>query len=243
MDLLVDLGNSRLKWAFHAPQVWRTGAVGHEDALESRLEVLWAAERPTRVIVASVAGEDLTRRLCQWIQRRWSVIPVQVHAGPSCLGVRNGYRDPAQLGADRWAALVAAKALFQGRLCVVDCGTAITVDALSGQGEFIGGAILPGLGSMRRCLTHTTAALRDLAGNDDDCLARSTADAIAAGTRFAVAGAIDRLLDEYERGLGTPMPVVLTGGEAAVIQPDLNAQTTLIPDLVLRGLALIGTMA
>ena len=155
------------------------------------------------------------------------------------LGVKNSYREPGQLGADRWAALLAARGLTSMAACVVDCGTAVTVDALSANGEFLGGMIFPGLQLLRRSLMQGTQGVKVSEGNVMDCLARSTADGVAAGTLFGLAGAVDRLIAEYRQTLGEAMQVFLTGGDAPVLASRLQTATTPVPDLVLKGLARI----
>jgi len=153
--------------------------------------------------------------------------------------VRNRYRQPEQLGVDRWVALIGARGLTSSAACVVDCGTAVTVDALSAEGEFLGGAVFPGLRLLRDSLVRGTAGIPANEGDATDCLARSTADGVAAGTLFGLAGAVERLIDEYRRTLGATMRVFLTGGDAPALAARLRAAHTPVPDLVLKGLARI----
>lgn len=241
MNLLIDLGNTRLKWAMCDTETWRTGALDHGPDLIRELERAVGSAMPARALMSSVAKDPVTRAVTDWIAQRWSLETERVVPVKESLGVRNLYENPAQLGSDRWAALVAARVLFQGRLCVIDCGTAITIDALSEDGAFLGGAILPGVSAIRQSLALSTPLILT-PGRDGDCLARSTADGIAVGTRFGLAGGIDRLLEEYERVLGVPMPVIVTGGDADRLCPDLHHETRVVPDLVLRGIALIATV-
>lgn len=239
MNLLIDLGNSRLKWAAQDAQSWRMGALAYEDPIERAWTQAWRELRPDAVILCSVGPEWVTDQLVAWVRVRWDLRVTRVRAQAEGYGLRNHYEEPETLGADRWVALVAARARYQGRLCVVDCGTAVTVDALSETGEFLGGAILPGFAAMRRGLNVCIPSLPATGGRDDDCLARTTADGVATGTHYAVVGAVERLLEEYERTLGAPLPVVLTGGDAGLLVPDLRYAVTEVPDLVLRGLALM----
>lgn len=222
-------------------ETWRTGALEHAPDLVRELERAVGSATPARALMSSVTKDPVTRAVSEWIAQRWSLETERVVPVVEQLGVRNLYEDPAQLGSDRWAALVAARALFQGRLCVVDCGTAITIDALSEDGVFLGGTIAPGFSAMRQALALSTP-LTLTPGRDTDCLARSTGDGIAAGTRFALAGGVDRLLEEYEHVLGIPMPVIVTGGDADRLCSDLHHATRVVPDLVLRGIALIAAV-
>jgi type III pantothenate kinase len=240
MDLLVDLGNSRLKWALRDGDDWESAAAPLAGDLEDVLEPVWGEyRRPARVVVASVADPGTRSALAAWIAARWSLEPRFVTACAEQCGVRNSYLDPQALGPDRWAALVGAWALSENGACVADCGTAVTIDALTAEGLFAGGVIVPGIRLQRRVLAERTAGVRALDGNDASCLARTTGDAVAAGTVYGVAGAIDRVWREFEEALGEAMTLVITGGDADTVAPRLSRPCRSVPDLVLRGLARI----
>ncbi|OGI52202.1 MAG: hypothetical protein A3E57_02130 [Candidatus Muproteobacteria bacterium RIFCSPHIGHO2_12_FULL_60_33] len=240
MNLLIDLGNSRLKWAQHAPGLWHTEAAMLDDEMPSLLDRLWHdMAAPQKVVVCSVSPPRRRRALEQWVQARWPITPQIVRTQAEQFGVKNRYREPEQLGVDRWVALIGARGLTPSAACVVDCGTAVTVDALSAQGEFLGGAVFPGLRLLRDSLVQGTAGISAAEGRADDCLARSTADGVAAGTLYGLAGAVERLIDEYRRTLGETMEIFLTGGEAPALAAHLRVPATLVPDLVLKGLARI----
>lgn len=241
MRLLVDLGNSRLKWVLNAPGRWELGMALHQGEDMTRLlDEAWdALEAPQRIVMTSVAAKETRQALEQWATRRWSLMPYVVQAQRAQLGVTNGYHEPAALGADRWAALIGARALAQAPACIVDCGTAVTVDALSADGVFLGGAIFPGLRLLRQSLAQGAAALPLAPGDDTSCLARATADGIAAGTMLGLLGAIERMLVEQQKALGPGMQVFLTGGDAPLLAARLTQPAIVIPDLVLKGLARI----
>jgi type III pantothenate kinase len=158
-------------------------------------------------------------------------------------GLRNGYQEPRRLGADRWAALVGARQAVEGDACVVDCGTAVTVDALRADGSFLGGAICAGLALTREALAARTAGLRIPVSAARDALARSPEDAIAGGTLHGAAGAVDRLIDEVCGVLGPTPSVLVTGGDADVLVPLLRHPCRYLPDLVLRGVATLAGSA
>jgi type III pantothenate kinase len=239
MNLLVDLGNSRLKWALQDAGLWRVDAATWEDGdIAPLLDRLWGGmASPRRVIVCSVAESRRLQMLEQWLRAHYALVPYLLRSQVEQLGVKNRYHDPAQLGADRWAALIGARGLTAGAACIVDCGTAVTVDALSAAGEFLGGAIFPGLRLLRDSLVRGTAGVKLVGSSDADSLARSTAEAVAAGTLFGLAGAIERLIHEHHCRLGEAMQVLLTGGDAPRLAPRLSVAFTPVPDLVLRGLA------
>lgn len=239
MKLLVDLGNSRLKWACAGEGVWHGAATPRRrDGLGVDLERVWGdMPPPDDVTVCSVAGARADGALAAWTAAAWSLTPVFVRALAAGYGVVNGYRDPAQLGADRWSALVAARGLGLGAVAVADCGTAVTVDAIDAQGRFVGGSILPGIEMARVALLGQTAGITEAGAEADGVLGMSTAEGVAGGVLFGLAGAVERLVAECESALRAPLALVLTGGDAARIAPRLRREARLEPDLVLRGLA------
>jgi type III pantothenate kinase len=233
MILAVDCGNSRLKWGLHDGERWiRTGTA--PLAKLAGLGTAWKKIPPAaKVVVANVAGPAAQRRLEAALSRRGSVNWVK--AKRSECGVSNGYGRPSQLGADRWAALIAAWSMFRGACLVVVAGTATTVDALGSDGAFAGGMILPGLDLMKRSLAQSTAGL-PLARGRYSSAPRSTADAIESGCLLAQAGAIERAF----AAMGPGATCVLAGGSAERIAPRLGIPVRVVDNLVLEGLVCIG---
>ncbi len=240
MKLLVDLGNSRIKWVPTAPYPWEPqAALLSQDDLSPLLDEKWGIlPVPRRVVAASVVDAQRYQMLERWIETHWSCRIDRVRAEREFLAVKNHYREPGSLGADRWAALIAARALCRAGACIVSCGTAVTIDALSGDGDFLGGVILPGLRLQRIGLTEATAGIREVAGDDSACLALSTGDGVAAGTLFGLVGAIERVLAEQVARVGA-MEILITGADAPLIMARTRLALREVPDLVLRGLALI----
>ncbi|MDH3311139.1 MAG: type III pantothenate kinase [Gammaproteobacteria bacterium] len=242
MNLLVDLGNSRLKWAQDASGQWQAGAalLDSEKNIVELFDKAWKKmAKPRRVVVCSVSHPERIAALGQWIRSRWSLPVHIVRPQAEQLGVKNLYRQPDQLGADRWTALIGARGLTHTAACVVDAGTALTVDAMSAKGDFLGGVIFPGLKLLHESLVQGTVAISAEIGEASNCLGRSTEDGVAAGTLFGLAGAVDRLIEENRRTLGDSMKVFLTGGDAPLISSHLRVAYTPSPDLVLKGLARI----
>lgn len=241
MNLLVDLGNSRVKWAYAGGQRWEVGAEAiPAEGFSLLLDRLWAGRpAPEQVVVSSVHGPHRHRLLHDWVARHWGREPRFIQAQARQLGVSNLYRDPSALGADRWAALIAARHLSPAAQCVVDCGTAVTVDALSADGEFLGGVILPGINMARAALLANTQGIRVAEGEEGDCLARATGDGVAAGSVFGLAGAIERIVAEQRRVLGAEARVLLTGGDAPRLLALVRGPVAHEPELVLKGLKLI----
>lgn len=238
LQLLIDCGNSRLKWAYAGGDPWRVQALVHAGGSLADLAArAWNdLARPDSIWVVCVAGESLCGTLAQVLEKQFGVAPRFIRAEHEAGGVKNRYARPEQLGADRWAALIGARALTDEPCVVVDCGTAVTLDALNASGEFVGGVIVPGLKLARESLAHATPALNVAPGDAESCLAHATADAIAAGTRYGIVGAIERIVREFESALG-PLELIVTGGDAPLFVPLLAAPVRHEPDLVLNGLA------
>ena len=235
--LAIDAGNSRVKWGVHEDGVWlEQGAIATGEAERLR-EALGPDRRYGRAIVANVAGDGVARKLAIALQP--GVEPYWVVGRAEQCGVRSGYADPAQLGPDRWAALIGARHLHAGACVVANAGTTMTVDALSSESIFLGGCIVPGYDLMRSALDSNTARLK-LQQGAFSFFPDNTADAIASGALNALAGAVDRMC-RYVVETGDDDPVVvLSGGNAASLAPRLNGRAHVVDNLVLEGLVRIG---
>ena len=237
--LAVDAGNSRIKWGLHDGESWLVQGWA-DRARSARLARAWAKlPRPDTVISCNVAGPGVRRAIT--VAARGLDRPVRfVVSRPRQCAIVSSYDRPAQLGADRWAALIGAWHLYRGPCVVVNAGTTITVDALDGEGVFLGGMIIPGIDLMREALTRSTAGLGPHAGRFAFFPAR-TADAIMSGALNALAGAIERMHRFMrEAGLSAPL-VVVSGGTAGLIAPQLNVPAEVVDNLVLEGLLRIAS--
>lgn len=236
--LAIDAGNSRVKWGLGRPGHWQASGTletAHAAALVSALPPLPPGTRAVFCCVAGEATERVVDEACGHL-----AVPVrQVRSAAAQLGVTNAYLDPGQLGSDRWAALVAAHTDRAANQLVVNAGTALTVDALAADGRFLGGIITAGVQLMQRALVEGTARLRPPAGNITP-FPRCTDDAIATGTAMAGAGAVDRMAEAMARAGLAVERVVLSGGGASVLAPQLRQAVHAHPPLVLDGLARIG---
>ena len=235
--LLIDAGNTRIKWALHDGDRYVAGGA-IETARAADLALQWPEKTAARTAIASnVAGaavEASLQRACASVGVGLRVIRSQAEA----LGVVNGYGDPGQLGSDRWAALVAAHRVGPGHKLVVNAGTALTIDALTSQGRFLGGLIVPGPALMRRSLDRGTAGLRLTEGEFHE-FPTSTPDAITSGAIQACAGAIERMRDAMAGQDCTPSQIVLSGGAARALAGHLPIAATIRENLVLDGLLLL----
>lgn len=235
--LLLDVGNSRCKWALVHNGAWlHQGVVGNTEWMALQ-QAFAALPPPSRILVSNVAGEAMAQRL-RTVCAGWNRPLEPVTARVEQCGVRNGYQQPERLGSDRWAALIAAWNRVHGACLVVNCGTATTVDALSGQGEFLGGLILPGASLMQQSLATNAAQLMAEQGALRD-FPRNTADAIHSGMLRATLGAIRHQYDLLQARQAA-VCCLLAGGAAGVVQPHLDLPLERVDNLVLKGLQIIG---
>ena len=236
MLLLIDAGNTRIKWALAADDAavgeWTDSGAAMHDELVS-LHANWQEHPITRAIVSNVAGARVRAALeqiippvaCEWFA-----------SVPQRAGVRNGYRVPSQLGCDRFAAAIGAQALAPGQAVIVaNCGTATTIDAITADGVFLGGMILPGLGLMASSLARNTAQLPQIASDAmlPAGFADNTDDAILSGCLAAQAGAIERAVRMHGASA-----CLLSGGAAPRIAPALALAVPLqlVDNIVMLGL-------
>ncbi len=246
MILLVDIGNTRLKWAcLEGDAFARSGEVNHVGlGLAEVAEKAWPElPKPERLVVSNVAGREAAQALTVWSRHAWDINPEFIVSEQTALGVTNAYHNGEQLGTDRWAALLACRAKAFGDVCIVDCGTAITIDVLAADGQHLGGLIVPGLAMMRRTLTDDTCGIRSTGAESDAgdiaLLARNTGQAVAAGTLYAAVAVVDRVTSDIAAELQVELALILTGGDAPQILPLVRGPFRHEPELVLKGLAVI----
>ena len=241
MKLLVDIGNSRIKWLLLADdKISERGAFQHlGHAPDTWGDQLWATlQRPEQVIIANVAGNEVATALNQWLQQAWSLEAQFARTEQSRNGVINGYQQPEKLGVDRWMALIGSRSVTLQSCVVIDCGTAATIDALNSDGQHLGGVILPGIRLMQDALYRNT----DMAPQESGevvFLGTNTRDCIWGGTIHALAAAIDRISTEMAAELDGEVCCLLAGGNANTLLPLLKHEYQLEPDLIFHGLRLI----
>ena len=239
MQLLIDLGNTRLKWATLVKGHMQPGGVfshvGKPLVPDFRTEWVELA-RVDAVFVASVIAPAREEELDIFVRERFGVATQFVRSPAAALGVRNAYAEPARLGIDRFLALAAAHAQQPRLQILVGAGTALTIDALDADGAHLGGLIVASPHLMRTALLAGTARVNPADGHYRE-LPNSTADAVVTGALYAAAGAIDRFRATLVQRFGATPALVLSGGGGDEIEP-LIAPVERAHDLVLRGLAL-----
>ncbi len=238
MNLLIDSGNTRLKWALLQDDgvICSHALVNQLITRQQLLEIWKPLTPPKRLAIACVSSTPLLEQVLAVVVALWPAIDIfNVKAEAHAFGVVNAYQQPEKLGVDRWLALVAVRNYYQKPACIVDCGTAITVDLLDAAGNHQGGLISPGLTLMKQSLATGTAALPFNQTHHAVGPARFTEAAIYSGTLAAAAGLIEHVLSQ-QSGV---IPLILTGGDAEQIATQLTAKPLIDLDLVLRGLAIV----
>lgn len=242
MILLLDIGNTRVKWGRLVQGEVRAGGVAMHKRDAGLVLQGWTLEaRPEQVLVVSVAGAVLTEAVLEWVRRNWNLEAglLRPGMGAEALGVRTDYRHPEKLGADRWASAVGAYAASKAAVCVVDCGSAITVDAVDATGRHLGGLIVPGWNLMRTALHLGTAGLPFAETESVQLFAVDTVDAIVSGTLLGAAAMVDQLTRRMLTELEGEVELWLTGGDAPHVLPYLQLEFRHAPGLVLQGLAVM----
>jgi len=244
--LVVDIGNSRIKWARYAGgRLGKARAAVHSAwrAADYGRRMFRNGPQPQRVLIASVAAPRVSRALAAAARR--AGVKVQLMRVPRRAGgITVGYAEPWRLGVDRFAAAVGAHQLFRGvAVCVVGVGTAMTIDLIQADGRHRGGVIIPAPALMVDTLLAKTHGIRRRArggaAGGAALFARSTRAAIERGARYAAAALIDRAAEEARLLIGRKPLIVLTGGEAPSVRPLVHNPCVGVPDLVLRGLAVL----
>ena len=238
MILAIDAGNSRVKWGWHDGEEWvniATVSLIEFAASSDHINPFSITHAdPERIVISNVAGEGAHQLLVNWTSI-FDAAPLWLHGEAERCGVTNCYERPEQLGPDRWAALIAARSSHNGPCLVVNAGTATTVDMLSADGVFLGGAILPGVELMRFVLHEHTGRLPIQEGKHSNT-PRNTIDAIETGCRHAQAGAVERMYRVFREVAPAPLCLV-AGGAGRTLVDQLSMPRRYVENLVLDGLA------
>lgn len=201
------------------------------------IEPYWQKEKPpNRALIACVAGRMIEIQLIKWISENWRVSAESIRSQASLLGVTNAYQVPQQLGVDRWLTLIAAHQSKCGACCIVDCGTAMTLDVIEASGRHLGGLILPGIDMMREALREKTGIPSVGMVEAKTLLGQDTASAIASAAVNSAAALIERVLTESTKILGDRPSLLLTGSGAINLMSALHVAYKHEPNLVMFGL-------
>jgi type III pantothenate kinase len=247
MRLLIDIGNTRIKWALQRQEgLSLQQAVAHHGLTVQHVtdQILKSSESVDAVLISNVAGPLIAAIFRQAISDYWGHEPTFVTSKPECTVqgrvLRNAYQEPSQLGVDRWLAMIGARSLLANPVLVVSVGTAMTLDAINEQGQHLGGLIVPGLDLMRQSLLQHTSDLStrsaqvDAGQSDSSFFANNTLEGIQLGAVRAASSVVEAAYQQLQQLADTR--VLLTGGAAADLQQKISIKSEVIPDLVLQGL-------
>lgn len=244
--LLVDIGNSRVKWArLTGERLGKAQAADYSGwrARDFARHMIGSSPKFDRILVASVAADAVTDALDAGARLAGVPAPERVTTRRRVCGVTIAYNDPWRLGVDRLLAMIAAHRRFAGEpVCAVAIGTAMTLDLVGADGRHAGGAIIPAPPLMVSSLLEGTNGIRRRAqggaiGKGHALFGRSTRAAVEQGARYAAAAAVDRAVTEATELIGRKPQLVLTGGGARDLRPLIHSAGVVVPDLVLEGLA------
>jgi type III pantothenate kinase len=237
MNLFIDIGNTRLKWAVgNGLDLGQGQPINNINIDRNELIQRWQdIPQPEQLAISCVGARHLFDLVLSVANELWPGITIiRAKSKAHGFGITSSYQEPEKLGVDRWLSIVAGYNNYRKALCVVGCGTAITVDVVDASGNHLGGLISPGLRLMREALVKGSENLKFSETAFPFGLATNTDAAIYNGTLSAACGFIELIMHER-----THLQLLLTGGDAEIIAAHLSKPSIIYPDLVLQGLALI----
>jgi type III pantothenate kinase len=242
--MAIDVGNTRLKWALYESPLPGSTPLAHGAEFLENIDRLaegeWASlPEPSQMLGCIVAGDAVKHRVQEQMDL-WAVPPQWVISSAAEAGLVNGYDHPTRLGPDRWVAMIGARhrMLAQGAarpMVVVMVGTAVTVEAVDTGGKFLGGLILPGHGIMLRALESGTAGLHVPTGEVCE-FPTNTSDALTSGGTYAIAGAVERMVQHVRAHCGAEPACYMTGGAGWKMAPSMSVSFELVDSLIFDGL-------
>lgn len=245
MILLIDIGSTRFKWGFIKDKTFSFGgAFPHANEAISELFVTaWGSlTEVSQILIASVADKKIETAVTDWFEKMSWPPASFIKSSATLFGLTNAYHEPEQLGVDRWLGMMAGWQRHHRPVCVVSCGTFVTVDAVDAQGQHLGGLIIPGLKLMQSSLNaygKNYPAPKSSLKDYPPLLAKDTYHAVTGGGVYALVAFIESITADVRHALGRHLHCILTGGDGATVMPLLKTPYHWEPDLVLRGLALL----
>ena len=243
MNILFDIGNTSIDWAieeqgeFSKYGKMNHGAIPVHDGLDKQFHM--ENLQPEHILLANVGDSRIMASLTSWVEKYWQVELWQAQVLSEFNGLKNSYTDTRQMGVDRWLAMVAAWDSHKSALCIVSCGTALTIDLIDESGQHLGGYIMPGINLMQQALVQNTEQINSPISNTISIdLAKDTSSAINHGACLAAIATIDRAVAMSQDKYKLKATCIITGGAASLIKPALNQTFLYEPDIVLRGLSL-----
>lgn len=243
-SLLIDMGNSAIKWALSDSSVLSAMSyTRYPENISATFftDCLQGLDTPSDIIVSCVVADDIWQVLVKACDELWGLELQKVKSVKEGFGVVNAYEDASSLGSDRWCAMLGGQANTESAFMVIDAGSALTLDVVNESKKHLGGYIVPGLNMMKQSLGFQTAQVQvgsSAAQLRSLSLGQSTTDCVEAGTLLSAIALIEAVFENEAKQL-EKCQVYITGGDAGLIAGLLSFKCVIIPDLVLRGLAVI----
>ena len=253
-NLLVDVGNSSVKWSLIHNEVKVKSKLAQLDKLSAMSQERYpekisasfftqhweTLQRPENVFVSCVANQQVWDALEQACQQLWAIKAKRITSEKEGFGLLNAYNQPSDLGSDRWCAMIGAMHEIDTDLIVVSCGSAITIDVVKSSGKHLGGYILPGLTMMKRSLGNYTAEVNvDLNLTKSDLTPSNTTAGCVDSAVYLSAVKLIETVFEQQAKQSENVQCLLTGGDAVFVAELLSIKCVMMPDLVIRGLAIM----
>ena len=236
MNLYVDAGNQFVKWLYGNQQ---GKFPSQSENLRQHINEHWSSLSSVHTVyVANVAGDEVMHSIAQWATAQ-NATSTFISPKKKLCGVEISYVNVNELGADRFAAILGAWSLVQNAVIVVDCGTAVTVDAIDSTGVFVGGSILPGFHLSQSLLWERASGISEHHKPEPVLPSRSTREAVSSGALYSMVGGVDRLIDEYSCLLDAQLTLLLAGGDAALLAKHSRHKFINEPNIVFTGLEVI----
>ena len=243
MELLLDIGNSSVNWAIQEQDNFNvTGAFAYsKNSFEKKIkENLSSIEKPAAVLVSNVAGNQIFMLLNNWVKEQWQQECWQPDVSAEYKALKNSYADTTQMGLDRWLSMIASWEMNQSAVCLVSCGTALTIDSIDNEGKHLGGYIIPGIELMQKALiTNTVQINTEIRKEASIEYAKDTQTAINNGAFLTTVLMIDGVIDRFNAQSNSKAKCIISGGMANLIKPLLKHSFELEPNLVLMGLSIL----
>ena len=239
--LLIDRGNTSLKW-----QLIRDGLLVDSNVVTKHAsfdEAFIGINKNdlSLVFVSSVGASEFELRLNKWCSSHEIKAPVYAKSISNACGVSNGYTDASKLGVDRWAAIIAAHHHYNGMKCVVDSGTALTLDIVDEDGRHHGGLIVPGYELMINSLLSGTDQINVQSAVNNEGLGADTTEAVTFGIKQMLQSFVMQKLVEIKCEYNEEPLLVITGGHGASLIDGLSIEASLDEELVFKGLMLLSS--
>jgi type III pantothenate kinase len=236
--LLIDQGNTRLKWVRAVNGKIDKDSAGSGDYESFRqAHGPGASEPPDSILISSVAGGEETQSIARFCTDQMGVDAALLQSRAEQGGVRNGYREPETLGVDRWLAIVGAVSRYGKPAVIWDLGTATTLDAVDETGQHLGGLILPGPDTMLNSLRRDTRLQVPPAGEQADVSPGcATSEGISHGVLAAQLGALNQFLRVVTTRFNSDSALIVTGGAAKLLLASLDFDHIHDPWLLFRGM-------